>query len=178
GGIYFTDPPNRQVWHVDPHGKKQVVAKGFRPNGIILWPDEGTLVVTDSEQPHLWAFRVETDGTLSYGEKWYGPLVVPPGRNAPGSDGMTVDTDGRLYVATHAGLQIFDTQGRPSGVIAKPQEAFLSNVAFGGPGFQYLYVTCTDKVYRRKVKPTGAPYFLNVTKFGRNGKQNTLTTDH
>ncbi|MCA9226041.1 MAG: SMP-30/gluconolactonase/LRE family protein, partial [Planctomycetales bacterium] len=78
GDIYFTDPPNRQVWYVAPSGEKRVVADGFRPNGIILWPDEGTVVVTDSEQPHLWTFRVEADGGLKFGERYYGPLVVPP----------------------------------------------------------------------------------------------------
>lgn len=165
GGIYFTDPSNRQVWYVTPKTrKKRVVAKGFRPNGIILWPKEGTLVVTDSEKPHLWTFRIEPDGSLKHRERYYTPLVVPPGRRSPGSDGMAVDDVGRLYVATHAGLQMIDTTGRPSGTILKPQRRFLSNVCFGGPGFQYLYVTCSDKVYRRRVKPTGRPYFL------RNGR--------
>lgn len=156
GEIYFTDPPNRQVWHLAPDGSKQVVAKGFRPNGVIAWADEGTLVVTDSEQPHLWAFRIEKDGSLKFGERYYGPLVVPPGADRPGSDGMTVDSDGRLYVATLAGLQMFDPTGRLGGVIAKPQNAFLSNAVFGGPQFDTLYVTCTDKVYRRKTKVKGA----------------------
>src|SRR5262245_23446251 len=64
GGIYVTDPPKRQVWYIDPKGEKRVVATGFAPNGVILWPDEGTLVVTDSDDPHLWTFRVEADGSL------------------------------------------------------------------------------------------------------------------
>lgn len=160
GGIYFTDPPNRQVWYVSPKGKKRVVAKGFRPNGVILWPDEGTLVVTDSDAAHLWAFRVEPDGGLSHKDRYYLPLRLIPGQKRPGSDGMTVDDRGRLYVATYAGIQMFDPTGRMGGVILKPQEKFLSNVVFGGPKFQTMYVTCTDKVYRRKVKPTGTPYFL------------------
>lgn len=149
GGVYFTDPPNSQVWYVEAGGAPRVVAQGFRPNGIILWPDEGTLVVTDSDAPHLWAYRVEANGDLKYGERYYHPLVLPPGRSRPGSDGMTVDAEGRLYVATHAGLQMFDPTGRLGGVIAKPQNRFLSNVTFGGPRFDTLYVTCSDKVYRR-----------------------------
>ncbi len=162
GHIYVTDPPKKQVWHIDPKGVKRVVAKGFAPNGIILWPDEGTLVVTDSDAPHLWTYRVEADGSLKYGERYYQPLALPPGRDRPGSDGMTVDREGRLYVCTHAGLQMFDPTGRLGGVIRKPQEKFLSNVVFGGEKLDYLYVTCTDKVYRRKVKPIGAPYFLRA----------------
>jgi sugar lactone lactonase YvrE len=117
-------------------------------------------VVTDSDAPRLLAYRVERDGSLSQGERWYGPLAMSPGASRPGSDGMTVDKDGRVYVATAAGLQVFDTQGRPSGVIGNPQTKKLSNVTFGGPKFDTLYVTCTDKVYRRQTKVQGAPYSL------------------
>jgi len=158
GTIYFTDPPNEQVWHISPNGKKRVVAKGFRPNGIIMWPGEGTLVVTDSNQPHLWTFRIETNGSLRFKERYYLPLRLLPKTTRPGSDGMTVDDAGRLYVTTRAGIQMFDPTGRMGGVIEKPQNKSVSNVVFGGPKFDYMYVTCTDKVYRRKVKPTGTPY--------------------
>lgn len=167
GGLYFTDPPGGQVWYVNPQGEKRVVAKGFRPNGVILWPGEGTLVVTDSNEPHLWTFRIEPDGSLKFKERYYMPLTLTTGTRRPGSDGMAVDDVGRLYVATLAGLQMFDTTGRKGGVIVKPQNKFLSNVVFGGPEFNVLYVTCTDKVYRRKVKPTGTPYFLRTSKNSR-----------
>jgi len=155
GGVYFTDPRNEQVWYIDPNGERRVVAKGFQPNGITLWPDESTLVVTDSNEPHLWAYRVEKDGSLSFGDRYYLPVVIPSGKDRPGSDGMTVDKVGRLFLASHAGLQVFDPTGRPSGVILKPQNKFLSNVVFGGPKFDTLYVTCTDKVYKRKTKTEG-----------------------
>lgn len=164
GSIWVTDPSNRRVWYISPEHQKRVVAEDFRPNGVILWPAQGTLVVTDSEQPHLWTFRVEADGSLSHRERYYMPLQLLPGKDRPGSDGMTVDDNFRLYVATHAGIQMFDPTGRLGGTIAKPQSRFLSNVCFGGEGFQYLYATCTDKVYRRKVKPAGTPYFLRTTR--------------
>ncbi len=162
GHVWFTDPANQQVWHVNPNGKKRVVAKGWRPNGVILSTHEGTLIVTDSNAPHLWALRVEQDGGLKFKSPSYQPLVLPPNQDRPGSDGMTVDKDGRLYVATHAGIQMFDTQMRPSGVILKPQNRFLSNVCFGGTNFDHLYATCSDKVYRLKVKVKGAPYFTRA----------------
>ena len=164
GDIYFTDPENEQVWYVPSGGKPRVVAKGFRPNGVVLWPDESTLVVTDSVEPHLWTFAIKKDGSLAHREAYYQPLVVAWGKNRPGSDGMAVDDLGRLFVATYAGLQMCDSTGRPSGVMLKPQRAFLSNVAFGGPDFSYLFVTCGDKVYRRKTKTKGTPYFLRQSK--------------
>ncbi len=158
GGIYFTDPPGGRVWYVNSKREKKVVAEGIRPNGVILWPDQGTLVVTESLEPILWTFRVERDGTLSSKDRYYGPLQVLPGATGPGSDGMKVDSAGRLYVATRAGLQVFDPTGRMAGTILKPHAGALSNVCFGGKNLDTLYVTAGDKVFKRKTQATGIRY--------------------
>jgi len=158
GDVYFTDPQHHQVWLVTAAGEKRVVDTGIgRPNGIILWPDQKTLVVADSDGPHLWTFRVEADGGLAYKQPYY-TLRMVEGREGSGADGMTVDAKGRLYVATHAGLQVFDPTGRMSGVLLSPQAKRLSNVTFAGPDLSLLVVTSTDKVYRRKTKATGVRY--------------------
>lgn len=156
GGVYFTDPRAKRIWYVDPQRKKKVVDEGIeRPNGIILWPDEGTLVVADTNTAHLWTFRIEKDGGLSHKQPYYTMRLTRNHAPKSGADGMTVDRDGRLYVATHAGVQVFDTQGRISGVIARPQKAFLSNLVFAGNELRTLYATSSDKVYRRKTKVRG-----------------------
>jgi gluconolactonase len=159
GNLYFTDSENKQVWLVDAKGNKSIVDTGIeQPNGIVLWPDQKTLVVADTAGRHLWAFRVEANGTLSHKQPYY-TMQLDPGKSGSGADGMTVDSQGRIYVCTHVGLQVFDTQGRLSGVISKPQPGkFLSNVTFGGPRFDMLYVTNTDRVYRRKVAATGVRF--------------------
>lgn len=167
GGVYMTDMGGRKVLYIDPQGQKKVVAEGFQPNGLTLTPDFGTLVVADWEKPVLQTFRVGKDGTLEFREGYYSPLQMPADQDKPGSDGMTVDDAGQLYVATHAGLQVFDPTGRLIGTIAKPQPKFLSNVRFGGPQFDTLYVTCMDKVYSRKVKAKGTPGFLRPAAAGR-----------
>ncbi len=158
GGIYFTDPPANRVWYINPQREKRVVAEGIRPNGVILWPDQGTLVVTEAQEPILWTFRVERDGSLTNKDRYYGPLQLPTGAGGPGSDGMKVDSIGRLYVATRAGLQMFDPTGRLAGTILKPQPGSLSNVCFGGKNLDTLYVTAGDKVFKRKTKATGIRY--------------------
>lgn len=157
GGVYVTDMGGKQVWYVSTDGTKSVAAKGFTPNGLAFWPDGKTLVVADWEHPHLWTFRVDGPGLLKFGEKYYGPVQTPFGSPQPGSDGMTVDDSGRLFVCTKQGLQMFDPTGRPCGAIAKPQPKFLSNVKFGGKNFDTLYVTCSDKVYSRKTRTKGTP---------------------
>ena len=112
------------------------------------------------KNPSLSTFRVKKDGGLDSREGYYSPLQLPTGRKTPGSDGMKVDKDGRLYVTTAAGIQMFDPTGRLGGTIAKPQGfKSCSNICFGGPKLEYLYATATDKVYRRKTKTAGVLYF-------------------
>jgi sugar lactone lactonase YvrE len=121
-------------------------------------------VVADWQQPQLWTFRIGKPGELQFGERYYSPLQMPPSEKMPGSDGMTVDDAGRLFVCTHAGLQMFDPTGRPCGAIAKPQRKFLSNVEFGGKEFDTLFVTCSDKVFARKVSSKGTPLAVRHAK--------------
>jgi len=156
GRIYITEASKKQVTMIDREGAKRVVDTGIlAPNGLTLSPDQGTLVVSDSRGTNLWAFRIDKDGSLSAKEPYMtvrAPLEKP---DVSSADGMTVDSAGRYYVATAVGLQMFDSTGRLGGVIAKPQNKFLSNAAFAGPELDYLYVTCADKVFRRKTKAHG-----------------------
>lgn len=158
GNIYCTDTPGHRVWLVRPSGEKQVVAKDIAaPNGIILWPQEGMLVVSDSAGKNLIAYRVEEDGTLNYGAPVYACRVRQ--KDAPSKgDGMTVDSAGRLYVATDLGLQMFDSTARISGVFSKPSGDFVANVVFGGPKLDTLYVTSGGGIYRRPTQATGLRY--------------------
>ena len=57
------------------------------------------------------------------------------------------------------GVQFCDQAGRVNGIISKPQNKWLANVAFGGPDFRDLYATCGDKVYKRKTTATGVLAF-------------------
>jgi len=160
GSLYFTETTKKQVTLIDKNGAKRAVDTGITaPNGIALSPDQGTLVVSDSRGTNLWTFRINEDGSLSAKEPYMtvrAPLEKP---EIASSDGMTTDTAGRYYVATAVGLQMFDSTGRLGGVIIKPQNKFLSNVTFAGPNHEYLYVTCADKVYRRKTKAHGVVFY-------------------
>jgi sugar lactone lactonase YvrE len=159
GGIYFTDPPNKQVWYISPRGEKRVVDKGLGyANGLILTPDQGTLVVADMRDKHLWAYKIEPDGSLSDKRPLY-TLQVPEGKKDSGADGMTIDSEGRVYCTSHLGLQVFDAAGKLIGIIEKPHPTWLANAVFAGPELDTLYVTSMNKVFRRKMNVKGIRYF-------------------
>jgi sugar lactone lactonase YvrE len=154
-GGYFSDPFNHQVWHFTLDGKRTRVDLGIEfPNGIITSPDHSFLTVADSRGRFTYSFQIQPDGTLKHKQR-YGHLHVPDDERASGADGMTVDTEGRIYVATKLGVQVFDQPGRCHFIISKPQNKKLSNLVFGGPKRDILYATSTDKVYRRKIKAQG-----------------------
>ena len=155
GEIYFTDPANQQVWFIDAKGNKRVVHKGItRPNGIILSGDQSLLDVADTSGKFVWSFQIQPDGSLANGQAFH-RLETWDESSASGADGMTVDSEGYLYVATRLGLQICDQPGRTVGIISKPQPGSLSNVVFAGPDLKTLYVTAGDKVFRRRVRRQG-----------------------
>jgi gluconolactonase len=155
GDIYFTDPGNRLIWLVSKAGEKKMVDRGItRPNGIALTPDQSLLLVADTAGQFVYSFQIQPDGSLTNKQRYF-HLHMPDGATESGADGMTVDTNGTLYVTTAVGLQLCDQAGRVNGIISKPQKAWLSNATFGGPDLSYLYVTCGDKVFRRKTRTMG-----------------------
>ena len=155
GEIYFSDPPGKRVWFIDAKHNKRVVHEGLEfPNGVRLSPDQSLLMVADSRSKWVWSFQVQPDGSLANGQPFY-RLETSDESSSSGADGMTLDTEGYLYVATRIGLQICDQPGRVTAIIGKPQNASLSNVVFGGPDLQTWYVTNGDKVYRRHVRRKG-----------------------
>ncbi len=155
GEIYFSDPEHKQVWFVDAQRNKRVVHEGIGfPNGLRFSPDQSLLLVDDSAGKWVWSFRVEPDGSLSNGQPFY-RLETPDDSSASGADGMTVDTEGYIYVTSKIGLQICDQPGRVVAILNKPQPGPISNVVFAGPDLQTLYVTAGDKVFRRHVRRKG-----------------------
>lgn len=159
GGIFATDPfttPGKSsVWYVSPTGEKKVVDAGLGfANGITLSPDQTLLYVDDMRSHWVYSYQVQPDGSLKHKQKYY-HLHVPDTADDSGADGMRVDRDGRLYVATRMGIQVCDQAGRVNCVIPTPNGR-VSNLTFGGPDFDVLYATCGDKVYSRKVKVKGS----------------------
>lgn len=160
GFVYFTETSKGQVTGLEiKTGRVFAAATGLNaPNGITLSPDGGTLAVSEYKGSNVWTYRVGPDGTLSAGAP-YLTLRAPAGQAVSAGDGMTVDAQGRYYVTSALGIQMFDGTGRMGGVIARPQLKGTVSCAFAGPGGAYLYVCSADKIYRRKTLTKGVYLF-------------------
>jgi len=164
GSLYVTEPgwdgrsPSK-IHYISPEGQDRVVDTGLKfSNGLCLSPDQSLLYVADSRSHWVYSYQIQPDGSLANKQRYY-HLHVPDNADDSGADGMRVDRDGRLYVATRLGIQVCDQAGRVNCIIPTPNGK-ISNLTFGGPNFDTLYATCGDKVYSRKVKVKGAPNFL------------------
>lgn len=161
GTIYVTHPgwngsDPSQIWMIKPNGEKKVVDTGLRfSNGLTLSPDQTLLYVGDSRTHWVYSYQIQPDGTLLHKQR-FDWLHIHDSADDSLSDGMRVDREGRLYVATRMGIQICDQAGKVQAIIPTPNGK-ISNLAFGGGNFDILYATCGDKVYRRKLKVQGAP---------------------
>ena len=158
GHVYITDTGKKQVTRVDPRtGAAAAADTGITaPNGIGLSPDGNTLYVSDYGGVNVWAFKAQPDGSLT-DKKPLMTMKAPENKpTVANGDGMTVDADGRVYVTTALGVQVFDREGKPLGVVPKPGNGPLVSAGFGGRGLDQLYVACGDKLYRRKLTAKGA----------------------
>ncbi len=160
GGMYFTDPlyerpywkggvkrqESEQVYYLAPGSSKpvRVTEDLLKPNGIAGTPDGAYLFVADIRDNKTWRYRVEADRSLS--EKTLFCEL--------GSDGMTIDADGNLYL-TGRGVTIFDKDGVKIGTVPV-SENWTSNVCFGGADRAWLYITASAHVYRIRTRVRGA----------------------
>jgi gluconolactonase len=163
GGIYVTHPgwngtdPSK-VWYVSPTGEKKIVDTGLRfSNGLTVSPDQTLLYVADSRSHWIYSYQIQPDGSLAHKQRYY-HLHVPDTADDSGADGMRVDNEGWLYVATRMGIQICDQAGRVNCIIPTPNGK-VSNLCFGGETFDTLFATCGDKIYKRKTKAKGVLSF-------------------
>jgi len=155
GLVYVTVTGKKQVVLIEGAGKNRPVDTGITaPNGIALSPDNETLAVSDYAGVAAWAFRVEKNGDLGarnpiFPYRDFGNTVEGKG------DGMTSDKEGRWYVSTQAGVEVYDPNGRPIGLILAPTPAAVTSIAMSGPGMHWLFLLTQGKIYKRELRATG-----------------------
>ncbi|MDB5249132.1 MAG: SMP-30/Gluconolaconase/LRE-like region-containing protein [Segetibacter sp.] len=162
GNMYVTAPDGSEkpskLFLIRPDGQRTEVDAGLKyANGLTLTPDQTQLYVTESATHWVWVYQIQPDGTLGYKQR-YGWLHVPDRQENAWSDGLKCDTAGRVYVTTNIGIQVMDPLGRVNAIIPLPTGQ-ASNLCFGGAGFNTIYVSANDKVYRRRLNTRGANSF-------------------
>jgi gluconolactonase len=158
GRLYFSDPYYPRKWWnrgpkescecvymYSPADKKltRLIDDMMQPNGIIGTPDGKTLYVADIRGRKTFAYDINADGTL--------------GNKTPfadsGSDGMTIDSDGNVYVTSGRTVVVFDKTGQRLESIPVPESP--SNICFGGKGLQTLFITARTGLYAVKMQVHG-----------------------
>lgn len=160
GGIYFTDPyyqrpyrnyskqpiKEQRVYYLSPDQKQLRVATEelIKPNGIIGTTDGKTIFVADIADNKTWKYSIDGDGSLK-NKKLFTTL---------GSDGMTLDEQGNLYL-TGDGVTVFNPKGEKILHIPVNKE-WTANVTFGGKDNDILFITAMDSVFKIELNVKGA----------------------
>ncbi len=159
GGMYFTDPfykrdywnrgdmeqPEMRVYYYDASGNVKVAADGLvQPNGIVGNKDFTKLYVADIRAKKTYVFEINLDGSLTNKQLFC----------EMGSDGMTIDEQGNLYL-TGPGVTIFNSSGEKIDHIDVPQR-WTANVTFGGKERTTLFITASKAAYTLEMNVKGA----------------------
>jgi gluconolactonase len=160
GGMYFTDPfykrdywkhttmeqDGQHVYFLTPDRKKviRVTSDLEQPNGIIGAPDGKRVYVADIRARKIYVYDTNPDGTLSNKTLFTGM----------GSDGMTIDEEGNVYLVGK-GVTVFNKQGQQIDQIEVP-EKWTANVTFGGKDSRTLFITAMDSLYSIRTRTRGA----------------------
>lgn len=148
GGIYFTDPRYGKrdgmqldiegVYYLDKDSKlSRVVSDLVRPNGLINSPDESVLYIADHGDNKTWAYKINADGSLSDKRLFFDR----------GSDGMTVDSRGNIYLTSQliSSVLVINPQGQQIAQIKVPEPP--ANICFGGKDNKTLFITAVTGLY-------------------------------
>jgi gluconolactonase len=160
GAMYLTDPfyqrtwwdhdkmalDSQEVFYLSPDRKNlvQVTDDLKKPNGITGTPDGKTLFVSDIGAGQTWRYEIQPDGSLTNKTLFC----------KMGSDGMTIDADGNLYLTGH-GVTVFDKTGQRIEHIDVP-EAWTANVCLGGSDHKTLFITASKSLYSIQLRVKGA----------------------
>jgi len=165
GGVYFTDPSygrrdnldqdGEHVYYLSPDRKKliRVIDDLVRPNGVIGTPDGKLLYVADHGGRKTFVYTINKDGTLS-NKKLFAP---------EGSDGMTIDNEGNVYLTTSA-VAVYNKKGEKIETINVPEGP--ANVCFGGPDNHTLFITARTSLYSVRMRVKAAEQEQTVSELG------------
>ena len=154
GGVYFTDPrygsqdgleqDGFHVYYLPPDGEElvRVVDDLIKPNGVVGTADGKLLYVADADGDKTYVYRIQADGSLS-NRKLTAPM---------GSDGLTLDERGNLYL-TRGDVHVYSAEGQKIATIEVPEGP--ANVCFGGDDRRTLFITARKSLYSVRMTVRG-----------------------
>jgi gluconolactonase len=164
GSVWFTDPAygidsdyegykgpietgGCHVYRIGTDGVLTRVADDFnRPNGLAFSPDESLLYISDSEEGTMRVFSVDGDKLTG------GDLFAEAGHGI--FDGFRLDTEGRIWTSAGDGVHVYHPDGTLLGKLHVPET--VSNLVWGGPKRNRLFLTATTSVYSLFTTANGA----------------------
>ncbi len=166
GSLYFTDPFYKRSWgdtnatrvsgekvyflSADRQTLRPVIDDFKKPNGITGTPDGKQLYVTDIRDNKNWRNAILPGGSLTNKTLFCNK----------GSDGMTIDAEGNLYLCATGqtnGVTVFDSAGNQMDHIDVP-EKWLANVSFGGTDHRTLFISASESLYAVRLRVKGANF--------------------
>ena len=168
GGVYFTDrgaaapggaPPAlpNAVYYVPPGAPAIRVVEGVeRPNGVQLSRDERVLYLNNAGGEYLLAFDIQADGRLANRRnfaKYDGVTANAQGVVNSQADGLAIDSEGRVYAALPAGVQVYSADGTHLGTI--PVARRVQNLAFAGADKKTLYMVGSGAAFKVQMLAQG-----------------------
>lgn len=160
GGLYFSDPfykrdywkrgaseqDTQGVYYLAPDHKtlRRVVADMTQPNGLVGTPDGRTLYIADIGASKTYVYDIARDGSLTHKRLFC----------EQGSDGMTLDSEGNVYLTGH-GVTVFNPLGKQIEHIAVA-ENWTGNICFGGRDRHTLFITASKGLYALRMRVRGA----------------------
>lgn len=157
GGIYFTDPlyerdywenfkqeiTTRNLYYRDAKGVVTVLDQFTQPNGIVGNPKSKKLYVSDIDAGKTFVYDILGNGKIGNKKEFV----------AKGSDGMTLDENGNLYL-TGKGVYVYNSKGKYVDHISIPMD-WTANLTFGGKDRNILFITASQSVYTLQMKVKG-----------------------
>ncbi len=139
-----------KLWLIPRGGEKRLVDADLKQAaGVAFTSDQRFLCVSDGSSRQVYSYLVQADGSLIDKQRYYYLHVDTVDQS--GADGMCVDRDNRLYVATRMGVQVCEPTGQTLCIIPTPNGK-VSGLCFGGAQLDTLFATCGDTVFQRKLR--------------------------
>ena len=155
GNVYAIsrEAEGSKLWLINRAGEKRLLDADLkRAASVAFTADERFLCVSDGTSRQVYSYLIQPDGSLIDKQRYYYLHVDTVDQS--GADGMCVDQNNRVYVATQMGVQVCEPSGQTFCIIPTPNGK-VSGLCFGGAELDTLIATCGDRVFQRKLRAHG-----------------------